>query len=181
MKTSVVAPAVPANARRDFRLVIVGIGNTLLSDEGIGVHVIRRLRHLVPPRNGIELVDGGTLSFNLLPVIESTACLIAVDAADFDMLPGSVRCLVGDDFDRFLGRARHTAHEVGLRELLDMARLGGHLPGRRALVGVQPQRIDWGEEPTELVAAAIPTAADLALALADEWLRLASIAGVHDA
>lgn len=181
MKTSAPAPAAPGSVCGRFRPVIVGIGNTLLGDEGIGVHVVRRLRHLVPADSGIELVDGGTLSFNLLPVIESTACLIAVDAADFGELPGSVHCLVGDDFDRFLGRSRHTAHEVGLRELLDMARLGGRLPGRRALVGVQPQRIDWGEEPTELVAAAIPAAADLALGLADEWCRLPPLEGVHDA
>ncbi len=152
-------------------MVIMGIGNTLLADEGIGVHVVRRLQDFVPSGNGIELLDGGTLSFNLLPAIEAADSLIVVDAARLGQAPASVRCLIGEDFDSYLGQSRHTAHEIGLRELLDMARLNGRLPSRRALIGVQPFSLDWSEKPTEAVAAAIPLIMNLALSLADQWSR----------
>ena len=155
-------------------MVILGIGNTLLADEGVGVHVLRRLRDILPSCSDIELVDGGTLSFNLLPAIEATGSLIVIDAANLGQSPGSVRCLTGEDFDRYLGLSRHTAHEIGLRELLDMARLSGHLPSRRALIGVQPLRVGWGETPTEIVAAAVPIVTNLALDLADQWHRSAA-------
>jgi hydrogenase maturation protease len=157
--------------QRAPRVVIMGIGNTLLADEGIGIHVVHRLQDLVPTGNGIELLDGGTLSFNLLPAIEAADSLIVVDAARLGQAPASVRCLIGEDFDSHLGQSRHTAHEIGLRELLDMARLNGRLPSRRALIGVQPFSLDWGEKPTEAVTAAIPLIMNLALSLADQWSR----------
>lgn len=154
------------------RVTILGVGNTLLADEGIGVHVIRRLQNLAERRDDIELIDGGTLSFNLVPVIEAANRLIVIDAANLGSSPGSFRCFVGDELDRFLGSSKHTAHEIGLRELFDMARLDGHLPSRRALIGVQPQHIDWGETPTEPVAAVLPQVVDLAIGLAERWCTL---------
>jgi len=165
------APMGPPRASQAGPVVILGIGNTLLADEGIGVHVLHRLRDILPSNSDIELVDGGTLSFNLLPAIEAAGSLIVIDAANLGQSPGSVRCLTGEDFDRHLGQSRHTAHEVGLRELLDMARLNGHRPARRALIGVQPLRVDWGDMPTEIVAAALPLMTSLALDLADRWYR----------
>jgi hydrogenase maturation protease len=172
----VTPPAIDLARRTDAearqRVTILGVGNTLLSDEGIGIHVIRHLQRAVELRGGIELIDGGTLSFNLLPVIEAAGRLIVIDAANLGGSPGSVRCFVGDDLDRFLGGPKHTAHEIGLRELFDMARLDGHLPACRALIGVQPRRVDWGETPTEPVAAALPHVAELAIDLADKWCRL---------
>lgn len=158
-----------SNTREAGSVVILGIGNTLLADEGIGIHALRELRRLRPRDSKIELIDGGTLSFNLLPAIEAANSLIVIDAANFGEAPGSFRCVIGDEFDDFLGKSRHTAHEIGLRELLDMARLNGCLPTRRALIGVQPKLVDWGEAPTATVAAVVPRIASLALALADHW------------
>lgn len=159
----------PMEPKPSGRVVILGIGNTLLADEGVGIHAMRELQRLCPDRGDIELIDGGTLSFNLLPAIEMARSLIVIDAANLGEAPGSFRCFSGDEFDDFLGKARHTAHEIGLRELLDMASLNGWLPRRRALIGVQPLSVDWGEMPTQAVAAVIPTVASLALRLADQW------------
>lgn len=154
------------------RVTILGVGNTLLADEGIGVHVVRRLQSVAALPDGVELIDGGTLSFNLVPVIEAANRLIVIDAANLGGPPGFFDCFVGHELDRLLGQSKHTAHEIGLRELFDMARLDGRLPSHRALIGVQPQRIDWGEAPTEPVAAVLPQVADLAIGLAEEWCRL---------
>jgi hydrogenase maturation protease len=80
-----------------------------------------------------------------------------------------VDCLVNEQMDDFLGTTKRSVHEVGLLDLLDIARLTGNLPARRALVAIQPDVIDWGETPTENVAAAIPVAVDKVVGLLKQW------------
>ncbi|MBJ7402142.1 MAG: HyaD/HybD family hydrogenase maturation endopeptidase [Bradyrhizobium sp.] len=154
-------------------VTILGIGNTLLGDDGVGVHVVRHLQGLAADGK-VGLVDGGTLSFNLLPTIEATDRLIVVDAAMIGDEAGTVDCLVGASLDAFLGSAKRTAHEVGLRELFDMARIRDLLPSYRALIGIRPLSMEWSESLSARVASALPFAADLALRLAHEWLDLSN-------
>jgi hydrogenase maturation protease len=80
-----------------------------------------------------------------------------------------VDCLVNEDMDQFLGSCKRSVHEIGLLDLLDISRLTGNLPKRRALVAIQPDVIDWGEYPTEQVAAAIPVVVDKVLGLMEQW------------
>lgn len=153
------------------RVTILGIGNTLLTDEGVGVHVVNQLSSMLGDRSEIDLVDGGTLGLELLAMVEDTKDLIVIDAAMMGGNPGDVRVLIGTEMDQYLGLPRRSAHEVGLRDLLDLAALDGRLPPRRALIGVQPERIDWGDMPTLLVRQAVPLAALHALELAQAWSR----------
>jgi hydrogenase maturation protease len=151
------------------KTLVLGIGNTLLSDEGTGIHVLEFLRQRNPALPGVTWLDGGTLSFTLAPEVESHGNLIVLDAAQLQADTGTVRCLVDAEMDRFLGTNRRSVHEVGLVDLLDMARLRQRLPERRALVGIQPEKLDWGDDPTPAVAAAIPRAAQMVLDLLAEW------------
>jgi len=152
-----------------IRTLVLGIGNTLLSDEGIGVHVIEFLRRQHSAPTGVVYLDGGTLSFTLAGEIEVADNLIVVDAAQLGDPPGTVLCMTGSRMDRFLGSGRRSVHEVGLLDLLDIARLTDTLPENRALVGIQPDIIDWGEQPTAAVSAAIPIAADQISTLLAAW------------
>ena len=152
-----------------MRTLILGIGNTLLSDEGVGVHVIRHLAAEHPDEPDLTFLDGGTLSFTLAGDIADHDFLIVVDAARLDAPPGTVRCFVDQQMDRYLGRAQMSVHEVGLSDLLDMARLSDTLPRRRALVGIQPEILDWGERPSPAVEPAVREAARLVLDLARRW------------
>jgi hydrogenase maturation protease len=145
------------------------VGNTLLTDEGAGVHVVDLLARGHPDLEGVTFLDGGTLSFTLAGPIEDTDALVVVDAAQLGSPAGSVRVFEGGAMDRFLGSARLSVHEVGLVDLMDIARLTGHLPRYRALVGVQPGEMGWGERPSPAVAQAIPEAARVVLALIDRW------------
>lgn len=77
------------------------------------------------------------------------------DAARLGGPPGSVLCFESSAMDRFLGQPRRSAHQVGLSDLLDMARLAGHLPHRRALVGIEPERVNWSEAPEHAARAAL--------------------------
>lgn len=149
--------------------LILGIGNNLLSDEGVGIHVVRYLEAHHPDTPGVTYLDGGTLSFTLAGPIAEHDSLIVVDAARFGEAPGTIRCLEGDEMDRYLRGNRQSVHEVGLMDLFDISRLSGTFPTHRALIGVEPATLGWGEQPSPAVAPAVAAAAEMALALADRW------------
>ena len=149
--------------------LILGIGNNLLTDEGIGVHVVRYLEAHHADTPGVTFLDGGTLSFTLAEPIAEHDNLIVVDAARFGEPGGTVRCLEGQDLDRYLTGNRASVHEVGLADLLDIARLSDTYPRHRALIGIEPVSLDWGETPSTAVAATIPIVADMALTLVRNW------------
>ena len=156
-----------SNAR--LKTLVLGVGNRLLTDEGTGVHVVERLMCDHPDLEDVTYLDGGTLSFTLAGPIEDHDALVVVDAAQLDAPPGTIQVFEGADMDRFLGRARLSVHEVSLVDLMDIARLTGHLPARRAIVGVQPAELGWGDQPSPAVAEALPLAAERVLALVRAW------------
>lgn len=158
-----------ANARDSAAasIVMLGIGNVLLGDDGVGIRLVERLRSDAAFA-AVDFVDGGTLGFNLLGLIETTEFLLVADAANLDEVPGTVRLYQNEEMDRFLASPRRrSVHEVGLCDLLDMARLLGCLPGRRALLCVQPRTIDW----TEALSAPVASTFDAAAAQASNVLR----------
>ncbi|WP_275098018.1 HyaD/HybD family hydrogenase maturation endopeptidase [Sedimenticola hydrogenitrophicus] len=149
--------------------LVLGIGNTLLTDEGVGVHVINHLQERFSQRQDVAFVDGGTLSFSLAGLLAEHARLIVVDAARTGGRPGSVVCYEASEMDRYLTGNRQSVHEVGLTDLLDIARLSEHYPEQRALVGIEPESLDWGEQPSAAVAQAIPQAVGKVIELLDRW------------
>jgi len=152
------------------KTLILGIGNILLQDEGAGVHAIRQLAGVAAQRDDIELMDGGTLSFSLAGAIEDADNLIVIDAAHYDGEPGTTRMFVGEQMDAFIGSNRKcSVHEVSLIDLMAIALLADQLPRQRALIGIQPQTIAWGDAPTPPVSAAIRLACDQAMQLVEEW------------
>lgn len=140
-----------------------------MSDDGVGSHMAVRLSSQFGDRDGISVLDGGTLSFTLLADVQQADNLIVIDAAQLDQAPGSVRCLLDEDMDRHLRAGRKSVHEVGLADLLDMARLSGQLPARRALVAIQPADTGWGEQPTPVVTAAMDRAEQHVVRLLALW------------
>jgi hydrogenase maturation protease len=149
--------------------LVLGIGNVLLTDEGAGIYVVRYLACHYPALPGIDYVDGGTLNFLLAPRIEKVEGLVVVDAANLGTTPGAHRILHGENMDRYLQGAGRSAHEVGLLDLLAMARLTDCLPARRALVGIQPASVQWGDGPSPAVTRAIPHAAHEVVRLLERW------------
>jgi hydrogenase maturation protease len=154
------------------KTLVLGIGNTLLSDEGAGIHALNLLQSYHPDQPDLTYIDGGTLSFTLATYIEDCEFLIVFDAAELKSSPGTVRTMVGEQMDAFLGAARRSPHEVGLLDLFDIARLTETLPENRALIGIQPRDIEWGMSPTKPVAEALPLAVSEAEKLLVHWKRL---------
>lgn len=156
--------------RPTVETLVLGIGNTLLSDEGIGVRVIQALAERGLP-TGMSCLDGGTLSFTLAGPIGDCQQLIVIDAAELHAEPGTIRVFEADAMDTFLARGgKRSVHEVGLTELMGMVALTGQLPSQRALIGIQPAQVDWGTSCTPEVTAAIPRACEQILDLQRKWL-----------
>lgn len=150
--------------------LVLGIGNTLLSDEGVGVHAIYYLQAHYPDLPNTRFVDGGTLSFTLASEIEQVNNLIVIDAAQLHAEPGTVKIFVNEEMDRFLGQDnKRSVHEVSLLDLMYISRITGHFPKRRMLIGIQPQKLDWGDVPTENVSAAIPLACEQVVEKVRSW------------
>lgn len=150
--------------------LVLGIGNTLLSDEGIGVHVIYHLQQHHGELPNTTMIDGGTLSFTLAAEIEQADNLIVIDAAQLNAEPGTVRTFVDEEMDHFLGSGnQRSVHEVGLLDLMHISRMTGRFPQRRLLIGIQPQKLDWGESPTAHVGAAIPLACQQVVDQVRRW------------
>jgi hydrogenase maturation protease len=117
-----------------------------------------------------QCVDGGTMSFTLLPYVEAAASMLVIDAANLEQPPGTFVLFEGTAMDDFLTSARRrTVHEVGLMDLLDIARLLGCLPTRRALLCVQPERIDWSMSLSAPVEQSIGAATLRVKALLQQW------------
>ena len=150
--------------------LVLGIGNSLLADEGVGVHVIRALDGVFQPGDEVDLLDGGTLSFTLAGPIGEAGALIVVDATQLMAAAGSLCVFEGEAMDRFLlGNKKSSVHEVGLMDLMSIAKLTDTWPTRRALVAIQPEKVDWGDAPTDAVAAAVPLACERIRSLIEGW------------
>src|SRR6056300_805049 len=136
-------------------IAVVGIGNSLLTDDGAGIHTLERFAE-DNTDDSVCCLDGGTVGLALLDRLSILDGLVARDAMILGKRPGSVTVLQGEDMDSHLRNQRGSVHEVGLSDLMDALRLRGELPEHRALIGIEPADMDWGTEPTASVAAAVP-------------------------
>ncbi len=129
--------------KKSPRVVVIGVGNLLLRDEGIGIHVAQALQKIdLAP--GVEVIDGGT-SPDLLAYTEAGDRLIIVDAAKAGGEPGTVyRLHPADLASQPVGA--FSAHELGVEQSLKMMALIGNEPKEVVIIGVEPGEIDWGTE-----------------------------------
>jgi hydrogenase maturation protease len=155
-------------ARTLPRALVLGIGNVLWADEGFGIRTVERFFEAFEPHLSIEVVDGGTRGMSLLPLVQEADALVIFDAVDFDLTPGELKHLSGDDVPAFLGAKKMSLHQTGFQEVLVLAELTGEMPRHVHLIGVQPELLeDYGGSLTGVVAAKI----DEAVALGAKVLR----------
>lgn len=144
------------------KVVILGVGNLLLRDEGVGIHVIQELAARYTFGKEVRLIDGGTLGIDLLPFIQDANHLIIIDAAEADSHPGSIFRFTppGMAFDT---PPKLSLHQVSLLEVLRLAEALGYCP-KTVVIGIQPQDIaPWGLELTPVVRQKIPEIIELVL------------------
>lgn len=144
-------------------ILVLGVGNTLLKDEGVGVHVARRLQDMDLPEN-VEVLEGGVLGLDLLDHLEEREKIIVVDAVDGDVGPGAIYRLTRKDIEVGNTRCLTSLHEIDLPQVFATADLMGIKIEPMVLIGVQPKDMSMGyDELTPEVEAAIPKVIELVL------------------
>jgi hydrogenase maturation protease len=122
---------------------LIGLGNILMRDEGVGVHAVEALKKGFDFPDPISLLDGGTLGLDLLPYIEGMEKILFVDALDLKKEPGTIAVLEDDEIPAIL-RPALSFHQVGLSDLLFASKFMGMKPSKIALIGIQPEKIETG-------------------------------------
>jgi len=135
-------------------VVVLGVGNLLRQDEGVGVHAVRVLASLGLAEK-VELVDGGTAVFEALSAWSEIGKLVIIDALHAGRAPGMIaRVSLKDIADRTAPAL--SLHEQGLLDALALLRQGGLRVGEVVIYGVEPAEMEWGTELSEPVAECLP-------------------------
>jgi hydrogenase maturation protease len=142
--------------------LVLGIGNILLRDEGVGVRVVEAVQRINAPSN-VELVDGGTAGLDLLDVVADRRKVIVIDAVQADKEPGTVFRFGADDFAP-QGVVTISLHQVGLLETLMAAKHLGCAPRQVVIFGIEPKEMGYGLELSAEVAAVVPKVVELVFA-----------------
>jgi hydrogenase maturation protease len=144
--------------------LVLGLGNPLRGDDGIGPRVIEELNQRVLPR-GVQTLDGGTGGLDLLNVLEGWERAIVVDAADMGQEPGQFVRFTADRARLVVSDKGFSFHNAGLAQVLALAQAIGQPMPKMIIFGIQPAELGWGEGLSPVVAAALP---DLVDAIQDE-------------
>lgn len=145
------------------QVVVLGIGNILLSDEGVGVRAIEALRQRFELPSEVEVIDGGTSAMELLDELSRARLLIVVDAVKAGRPPASIVHLTGDEVPVFF-RSKLSPHQIGLSDVLASLDLLGEAPQETIIVGIQPFSLSLGMELSAEVKAILPDVLELLVA-----------------
>ena len=150
------------------KTLILGVGNLLLSDEGVGLRVVERLATTYDLPEGVRILDGGTLGLDLLYYLEGVENLLIVDAVEMGKEPGTLLRLEGDEVPSFLS-IKMSPHQIGIPDMLFAARLKDLYPRNVVLWGVQPAVLDTGLELSSPVAAQVNVLVDKVVEQLVQW------------
>jgi hydrogenase maturation protease len=146
---------------------VLGLGNLVHSDDGIGVHAIRALQHDPRVPSHVVLIDGGTHGLALLPHISGAQRLLVIDAIDVGQPPGTLLRFEGAALKGLPGKA--SVHQLGFADMTVALELLGETPPELVVVGVQPMSTEWSAELTPLVQSKLPALVDGVIAQLKSW------------
>ena len=150
------------------RKMVLGLGNILNRDEGVGVHALRALEVHFGRQADVEFVDGGVLGLNLLPLVEECSHLLILDAVDAGQAPGTLVELRRDEIPLYSG-VKLSQHQVTFQEVLALAKIRDGLPPYLHLVGVQPADLSIGLDLSPTVGPMVPHIVERAGAVLRGW------------
>jgi hydrogenase maturation protease len=150
------------------RTVVVGLGNPLMADDGLGLAALERLRVEWELPSEVTLVDGGTWGMMLLPMIEDAEELLLLDAVRAGRPPGTFIELARHELPRYFAH-KISPHQIDLREVLAVADLRGNLPERIAVVGVEPERVEMSSELSPVVDERVDEVVEAAVEQLTAW------------
>jgi len=125
-------------------IIVLGLGNPLMADEGIGVYLVERLLESADKYPGVDFVDAGTGGLSILYQIEDRRKAIVIDCAFMDEPPGTIKRFTPEEVQSVKVLAHQSLHEADLMQIITMARQLGQAPGEIVIFGIQPERIEPG-------------------------------------
>jgi len=148
-------------------VTVLGLGNLVHTDDGVGVHAIQHLQRdtRVPP--SVVLLDGGTQGLSLLPHISGFPRLLVIDAVDVGEPPGTLVRFEGKALDGLPGKA--SVHQLGFADLMVALQLLEEPPKEVVVLGIQPSSTEWSAELTTPVREALPMLLDAVIRQLDLW------------
>jgi hydrogenase maturation protease len=150
------------------RKIVLGLGNILNRDEGLGVQALKSLDAQLGANDLVELVDGGVLGLNLLPIVEECSHLLILDAVDGRKPAGTVIELTKEQIPLYAG-VKLSQHQITFQEVLGLANIRGYLPDYLYLIGIQPEDISTGLEMSTLIESQMPQVVDRAISILSQW------------
>ncbi|GHU05405.1 hydrogenase 2 maturation endopeptidase [Alphaproteobacteria bacterium] len=151
------------SGEKSMRAAVLGVGNLLMSDEGVGVHAVSALVERYDFPDEVEIIDGGTSGMELLPELEGLDHLIVVDAVRAGKPAGSLVRLAGEDVPVFF-KIKFSPHQVGLSDIFAALRFKGTSPGEVVIVGVEPESLDLNMSLSPTVAARLDEVVEMVVA-----------------
>ena len=136
--------------QEEHRVTILGLGNILMSDEGVGVHIVKEFEKRYEVPSYVEIVDGGAAGLDLIPFIEGRDKVVMVDAVNFDREPGHIDVLENDQIPVRLTQ-KASMHHLGLMDVLTIVNLSGNLPKELCIIGIQPASLELGLDMTPAI------------------------------
>ncbi len=156
------------------RTVVVGTGNLVRTDDGLGVHAIKRLQADPRVPSEITLIDGGTFGIELLAYLYDSSRLLLLDAVDVGKQAGTMVRMTGDELGGLPCGA--SVHQLGVADLLATLPLVSDTPREIVLLGIQPASTDWGTDLSPLVEVSLGPLVDAAV---EQLLRWSQESAVH--
>ena len=150
------------------RKVVLGLGNILNRDEGLGIQALKLLDAQLGEHPEVELLDGGVLGLNLLMIVEECSHLLILDAVDAKKPAGMVIELKKEEIPLYAG-IKLSQHQVTFQEVLGLANIREKLPEYLHLVGVQPADLSTGLGFSDTVEKSLPQVVHLALKVLNDW------------
>jgi len=150
-----------------MRTLVLGLGNLVHGDDGVGVHAIQRLETHPDFPPDVMLMDGGTQGLSLIGHISGFQRLLVIDAVDAGEAPGTLIRLEGEAVDTLPGKP--SVHQLGFADLMIALKLLGDAPQQVVVLGVQPKSTEWTMELTEPVRACMDNLLAVVIAQLEAW------------
>jgi hydrogenase maturation protease len=151
-----------------YKTLVLGVGNTLMGDEGVGVHVIERLLAGYKIPEEVHVLDGGVLGMGLLYYLKGIENLLLVDAVETRRDPGTIIRLEDDEVPAFLSM-KISPHQVGVPDMLAASKFIDLYPKRIVLWGIQPEILDMGLDMSPLIESKVDILVNNVLEQLKDW------------
>jgi len=152
----------------NLKTAVLGVGNILMQDEGVGVHLIQELMEKYSFDPHVQLIDGGVMGIDLLPYFDEYDRMIILDAVDFDKEPGFINVFENENI-LALFTTKMSLHHLGLKDVLSYAKLLDQQPNEMCLIGMQPDEIEMKMELSKTIAGKMEEMKDLVFQKLEGW------------